>query len=125
MTAYLIDTDVLIDNLRGAQAFALPDGSTGAYSVLTRAELYSGRRAVEQPVEALLSQLEEIGLDPATANRAGLIRRTPGVALADAIIAATAIEAGKRADHPEPQALRPDRRPGGRRTLTTQGRATQ
>lgn len=57
--------------------------------------MHSGRRAVEQPVEALLSQLEEIGLDPATANRAGLIRRTPGVALADAIIAATAIEAGR------------------------------
>ena len=57
--------------------------------------MHSGRRAVEQPVEALLSQLEEIGLDPATANRAGLIRRTSGVALADAIIAATAIEAGR------------------------------
>lgn len=95
MTAYLIDTDVLIDHLRGARAFALPDGATGAYSVVTRAELYAGRRAVEPPIESLLSQMVELELDSVTANRAGTIRRASGVALADAIIAATAIESGR------------------------------
>lgn len=95
MTAYLVDTDVLIDHLRGVRAFALPDESTGACSVITRAELYAGRRAREQPIETLLSQMIEVEVDSVTAGRAGAIRRESGVALADAIIAATAMETGR------------------------------
>lgn len=95
MTAYLVDTDVLVDHLRGARAFTIPGGATGAYSVITRAELYAGRRALEQPIESLLSQMVEIELGSSTATRAGHIRRVTGVALPDAIIAATAMEAGR------------------------------
>lgn len=92
VTAYLVDTDILIDHLRGVRAFSLADGASGAYSVITRAELYAGRRSPEQPIESLLSPMIELGLDSVTANRAGAIRRASGVALPDAIIAATAIE---------------------------------
>ena len=95
MTDYLVDTDVLIDHLRGARLFALPDGSSGAYSIITRAELNAGRRAESQPINALLSQLDEVALTSRIAMRAGEIKRVTSVGLADAIVAATALESGR------------------------------
>lgn len=95
VSACLVDTDVLIDHLRGARPFDLPEGASAAYSVITRAELYAGRRAAEQPIEALLGHMVELGISPAVANRAGAIRRTVGIALADALIGATALDSGR------------------------------
>lgn len=91
MTSFLVDTDVLVDSLRGARRFRLPDSSDGAISVITRAELYAGRNAESQPIEELLGSLRELPLDPTTATEAGRLRRDHGLGLGDAVIAATAL----------------------------------
>lgn len=91
----LVDTDVLIDHLRGARTFRIPDGSDAAYSIITRAELYAGKRSTEQPIEQLLDAMVEIGISSDMATRAGGIRRDTGIGLADALIAATALTHGR------------------------------
>lgn len=68
------------------------DGS--AYSVVTRCELFAGRRADEAQIGAVLAALREVPVDRAIAERAGRLRRETGVLVADALIAATAIECG-------------------------------
>ena len=88
----LIDTDVLVDHFRGASRLPATDG--GAYSVVTRRELFAGRRADEEHIGAVLAGLREIPVDRAIAERAGRLRRETGVLVADALIAATAIECG-------------------------------
>ena len=85
----LVDTDVFIDHLRGARALRR-DGRRLHYSVITRAELFSGSRGVDA-VGALLAPLGEIPVDRAIAERAGRIRRDTGIRLPDALIAATAL----------------------------------
>lgn len=95
MTDFLVDTDVLIDSLRGARPFLLPEGAHAACSVITRAELYAGRRAKEQPIEQLLEAFVEIDIDVDIATEAGVIRREHDLGLADAVIAATALRAGR------------------------------
>ena len=87
----LLDTDIFIDHLRGAHR--LP-AAQGAYSVITRCELFAGRAPEEATVRALLAPLRELGLDRAIAERAGRLRRTAAMGMPDAIIAATAIEHG-------------------------------
>src|SRR2546426_12070473 len=81
--ALLIDTDILIDYLRGEpRALAYLRGGHGTLSVscLTLAELYAGvRDGIER--EALLrleSLLEPIPVDRDIAVRAGLFRRDYG-----------------------------------------------
>jgi hypothetical protein len=49
MTDLLVDTDVLIDHLRGARAFE-PGEARVAYSAITRAELFAGRASEEAAV---------------------------------------------------------------------------
>ena len=61
-------------------------------SSVTRAELFAGRNADEKGVRVLLSSMTELSVDQAVAERAGRIRRTTGIGLADALIAATALE---------------------------------
>jgi toxin FitB len=95
VTSYLVDTDVLVDHLRGARTFTLAEHSDAAYSVITRAELYAGRRAAEQPIETLLGAMLEVGISRDVATRAGTLRRDHGVQLADALIAATALAEGR------------------------------
>jgi predicted nucleic acid-binding protein len=95
VTGYLVDTDVLVDHLRGARTFSLAEQSDAAYSVITRAELYAGRRATEQPIETLLGSMLEVGISGEVATRAGELRRVQGMALADALIAATALVEGR------------------------------
>lgn len=51
-------------------------------------------RGNERAARAILEPLTEIGVDRGIAERAGRLRRNHGLALPDALIAATAIEAG-------------------------------
>jgi predicted nucleic acid-binding protein len=86
----LIDTDVLVDHFRGESRLTASEG--GAYSVITRAELFAGSRADESQISRVLAGFREIPVDRAIAERAGRLRREAGVLIADALIAATALE---------------------------------
>lgn len=95
----LIDSDVLIDYLRGHSAAAgYLEGLTERQilSVMTVAELYAGIRegAERRALEELLAAFEIIPLDESTAVAGGLLRRkylkSHNVGIADAVIAATA-----------------------------------
>jgi len=95
----LIDTDVLIDYLRGrAEAVSYLESRTEPLliSAITVAELYAGVRegAERVALEQFLSVFNVISVDDVLAAAGGLIRRdygkSHGVGLADAIIAATA-----------------------------------
>lgn len=89
MADVLVDTDVFIDHLRGARPLRT-GGHRLHYSVITRAELFSGTRGVRKAA-ALLAPLGEVPVDREIAERAGRIRRETGVRLPDALIAATAL----------------------------------
>lgn len=88
----LVDTDIFIDHLRGAQELK-PGRHRLHYSVITRAELVAGNSATES-VNQLLSPFRELPVDRPVAERAGRIRRESGARLPDALIAATALEHG-------------------------------
>jgi predicted nucleic acid-binding protein len=101
MGRYLIDTDVLIDHLRG-QGRALEflkklaaEGSVSLYSVIGKAEIYSGIRPEEEETVALLfSSMGEVSVDGEVAELAGRYRRqfyaSHGLLLPDALVAASA-----------------------------------
>lgn len=99
---HLIDTDVLIDYLRGnSRAVAFMDGLDGdiLVSAVSVAELYAGVRPEEErALEQFLLAFEIVPIDQAVAVRGGLYRRgfsgSHGVGLADALIAAAAETAG-------------------------------
>ncbi len=59
---------------------------------MTRCELFAGRNTHEQRLRETLNQLDELPVDRAIAESAGRIRRTTQLAVADALIAATALE---------------------------------
>ena len=61
-------------------------------SVVTRAELFAGNEREEPAVTALLGRLTELEVTVEIARRAGRIRRTTRLDIADALIAATALE---------------------------------
>ena len=90
MTRILVDTDVLVDHLRGHRRFK-PMKDAVHISSVTRAELFAGRSTDETRVRRLLASFSELPVDAPVAERAGRIRRTSGLGLADALIAATAI----------------------------------
>ena len=96
----LLDTDVLIDYLRGhplAQTLfdKLPDDC--AVSAISVAELHVGVRegAERVALDALLQTFSVLDLDAATATQGGLLRRdwgkSHGMGLNDALIGATAL----------------------------------
>ncbi|ASJ00400.1 type II toxin-antitoxin system VapC family toxin [Thermococcus gorgonarius] len=95
---YLLDTDVLIDVLRGvdeAREFLIGVVERGAFiSTVTIAELFSGRETRDpikkEKITRLLSHFEALPVTPEVAMLAGEIRRDYQVSLGDAIIAATA-----------------------------------
>ncbi len=89
MSGVLLDTDVLIDHIRGRRRVQMHGASV---SVVTRAELFAGHEREEPAVEALLGRLAEIDVTPDIARRAGRIRRSTGLDVPDAIIAATALK---------------------------------
>jgi hypothetical protein len=85
----LVDTDVLVDHLRGARRFE-PAGRVHV-SVVTRAELFAGHATDEAHVIRLLGPFVEHAVDARIAERAGRLRRNHGLRLPDALIAATAL----------------------------------
>lgn len=101
----LIDTDVLVDYLRGVpQAVAFLENAEERLliSAITVAELYAGvREGKERRVlDSFLGAFEIVPLDRAVAERGGLFRRDFGkshnTGLADALIAASAEAARAR-----------------------------
>ena len=99
----LIDTDVLIDYLRGrAGAIAYLEGLQGNQfvSAITVAELYAGvREGAERAfLDSFVAAFEIVPIDEAIATQGGLFRRDYGkshnVGLADALIAASAQSCG-------------------------------
>jgi len=98
MSQLLLDTNVIIDHLRGnPKAVAFLNGLTTSplTSVIVVAELFAGVRegAERVQLERFLSALTVLPLSDDTAIHGGLLRRQYGkshnVGLADALIAAT------------------------------------
>jgi predicted nucleic acid-binding protein len=87
----LVDSDVFVDHLRGARRLDVGT-DTVHFSSVTRAELFAGRDTEERRVRRVLQPFAELPVDRAVAERAGRLRRTIGIGLADALIAATARE---------------------------------
>ncbi|MFO7767525.1 MAG: type II toxin-antitoxin system VapC family toxin [bacterium] len=96
----LLDTDVLIDYLRGREAaveWLEARTEDLLVSVITVSELAVGIRGEEedQALEEFLDLFEVVPLDRSIASRSGRIRQAHGAAssmsLADAVIAASAI----------------------------------
>ena len=87
----LVDTDVLVDHLRGHRRF-VGGGDALHVSAITRAELFSGRATEARRIRRLLDAMIDIQVDASVAERAGRIRRATSVRLPDALIAASAIE---------------------------------
>jgi predicted nucleic acid-binding protein len=95
----LVDSDVLIDFLRGqpdARDFVLSLPRETAISAITVAELHVGVREGKErtTLQGLLDSFRILALDAEIARRGGLLRRdfgrSHGVGLNDALIAATA-----------------------------------
>lgn len=95
----LIDTDVIIDYLRGrTDAVAYLEGLTGTQllSAVTVAELYAGVREGNErmALEILIKAFEVVPVSDSIAVKGGLFRRdyvkSHNVGLADALIAASA-----------------------------------
>jgi predicted nucleic acid-binding protein len=88
----LVDTDVLVDHLRGAHRLRAGGRRLGV-SVVSRCELFAGRDADER-LRRFLAPLVDLSIDPVVAELAGRIRRESAIATPDALIAATAITHG-------------------------------
>lgn len=85
----LVDTDVLIDHLRGERRLRA-EGRRLGISVLSRCELFAGRDERER-LRRFLCPLIELPIDATIAELAGTTRRDTGIAVPDALIAATAL----------------------------------
>lgn len=88
----LVDTDVLIDHLRGERRLSA-EGRMLGVSVISRCELFAGRDAPEQ-LRRLLGAMIELPVDAGIAELAGMTRRDSGIPTPDALIAATALTHG-------------------------------
>ncbi len=105
MAEYLFDSDVVIWHLRGKesvvrQVIVLSGQGRIGLSAITRAEVIQGMRKPEREgTLAFLDACETLTVDRAVADRAGEIVRSHRVEgrtidLPDALIGATALEAG-------------------------------
>lgn len=102
MNKVLIDTDILIDHLRGQEKAKdylkmIENGSTsGVISVITEAELAAGDSMkdmqVQMKVRRLVGILEKAEVTSEIAWKAGELKRDYGCRLMDALIAATAMK---------------------------------
>jgi len=99
---YLVDTDVIIDILRGikgSKEFLLNIFNEGIFlSVISMAEIFSGKETRDpikhEKILRFLSHFEVVPLTQEIAILGGAIRRDYQIGLADALIAATAIHNG-------------------------------
>ena len=99
ISTILIDTDVIIDHLRGFEDSKkllkrVELGNFLTYfSAITEAELYSGQRmgsrSERRKVDRLFKIMHRIDVNEKVARKAGEIRRKYGVELPNAIIAAS------------------------------------
>lgn len=85
----LVDTDVLVDHLRGTHRLRA-DGRTLGVSVVSLCELFAGRGADDR-LRRFLAPFVDLTVDGVVAELAGMIRREAGIATPDALIAATAL----------------------------------
>ncbi len=85
----LVDTDVLIDHLRGERRLRF-DGRRLGISVVSRCELFAGSDEPER-LRRFLWPMIEVLIDTRIAELAGMTRRETGIATPDALIAATAL----------------------------------
>ena len=91
MARILVDSDVLVDHLRGHRR--LVAGRDELYvSAVSSAELFSGHGAEDRRIRRLLEPMTDVPVDAAIAERAGRLRRGTRRRLPDALIAATALE---------------------------------
>jgi predicted nucleic acid-binding protein len=88
--ADLLDTDVFIHHLRGANKLR-PGRDSVSYSVVTRCELFAGAAADEDRIRLLLAPFLELPVDRSVAELAGRVRRETRIRTPDALIAATAL----------------------------------
>jgi predicted nucleic acid-binding protein len=91
VTRILVDSDVLVDHLRGHRRFGAGTDELHV-SAVTRAELFSGRGTEERRIRRLLEPMTDLPVDERIAGRAGRLRRERTRRLPDALIAATALE---------------------------------
>lgn len=100
MARYLLDTNVLIDHLRGDPSAnqLLRDVESGrlraTISVITECELLSYPRLTageERQIRALLGVLPKVAVTSHVAQLAAQLRRRYPITIADALIAATAL----------------------------------
>jgi len=103
----LVDTDVLIDHLRGQRRLRADTRRIGI-SVVSRCELFAGRDEARR-LRRFLWPMMELPIDVVIAELAGMTRRDTGIATHDALVAATALT--HPADDQQPPPLRPGRRP--------------
>jgi predicted nucleic acid-binding protein len=96
---WLVDTDVMVDFLRGhpkAVALIQAQSERIVLSSIVAAELYAGVRGAQEleTLDNLISLFRVIAVSPEIARAGGLFKReyarSHGVGLADAILAATA-----------------------------------
>jgi len=85
----LVDTDVLVDHLRGERRLSADVRPLGV-SVVSRCELFAGRDDLER-LRRFLWPMIEMPIDRPVAELAGMTRRETGIAVPDALIAATAL----------------------------------
>lgn len=91
MADVLVDTDRFIDHLRGFERLTVV-GDRVHYSTVTRCELFAGSSTEERRIKRLLEPFTELPVDRAVAERAGRLRRGSSMRMADALIAASALE---------------------------------
>ena len=100
----LLDTDVLIDYLRGiepaVQFLAAAQGIL-LLSAISAAELYAGVKEEEQTqLSRFIDSFDLVEINLSIARQGGLFRnqyfKSHGVGIADALIAASAIQCGAR-----------------------------
>lgn len=98
---YCIDSDILIDYLRGvenARSFLISaaEKSNLSISVVSIVELYAGKETKDEAkrkrIDEFLQSFVLIGLDRFLAQTAGKLRRDHEKPFADMIIAATALD---------------------------------